>query len=150
MTNYQYDTFKTESQGNNFVEYNEFYLKDFNFLPSLEVLAYREGNEEEASILSEIIPEELKDTINFSNGEAFPISMEKLKSFIEPVIKFRQRTAGETSYMTVPLRNCMEEDFESRGYTFEDDLAREKMKQRLCPNMEEMGEYLKLKNGYTN
>ena len=69
---------------------------------------------------------------------SFPIDMEKLETFIEPTIKFRQIIEGVVSYIDEPLRRCTAEDFESRGYVFGHDYDRRKAAYRFCPNWERL------------
>ena len=75
--------------------------------------------------------------------------MEKLSTFVEPVIKFRTNIEGETSYINEPMRRCTPEDFESRGVVFLHEEERVKHSYRLCPNWERL-EFLSAKNSYTN
>lgn len=79
----------------------------------------------------------------------FPISLEKLQTYIVPMINFRQILNGQTSYILEPMRRCTPEDFEKRGYVWKSEKDKKIAGYRFCPNFERM-ESLKVKNGYTN
>ena len=49
---------------------------------------------------------------------SFPMDLQKLKSFVVPVLNVRAIVEGKTSYIVEPLRRCTEEDFTSRGHIF--------------------------------
>ena len=49
-----------------------------------------------------------------------------------------------------PLRQCITEDFERKGFFPKNDKYRESMLQRLCPDMEQISEQLKIRNGYNS
>ena len=77
------------------------------------------------------------------------MDMEKLQTFVEPVIKFSRRIEGVTSYIVEPMRRCTPEDFERRGAVFVHEEERVAHSYRLCPNWERL-DFLSAKNGYSN
>jgi hypothetical protein len=66
------------------------------------------------------------------------MDMEKLETFIQPVIRFRSRVEGVTKYINEPMRRCTPEDFEQRGLSFAHEEDRVKYSYRLCPNWERL------------
>jgi hypothetical protein len=92
-----------------------------------------------------------KDKEEFKENwySSFPIELDELMNYIEPVINFRKIIDGQSTYIAEHLRRCTVEDFESRGYKFKNEIDKKFVTYRFCPPMELM-EYLMLKNDYSN
>jgi hypothetical protein len=76
--------------------------------------------------------------------------LEKLRTFVEIEISYREDLNGETKFTTQPLRYCTSEDYISKGYKFVSEKDKEEKTLRLCPDMEKMRDFFKIKNGYSN
>ena len=76
--------------------------------------------------------------------------MAKLQEYIDIVIAFRQRSDGNSKYISTSLRKCTSKDFEERGISFQSESEKKDKLMRLCPDMEKMESFFRIKNGYTN
>lgn len=125
-------------------------MSDFNFMPSLEIQSYGEKNPDPA-LAFDIAEISSVSENSYENGwySSFPIDIEKLMQYIEPVVNYRIIEDGETYYISEPLKLCTVEDFERKGFEFGSEKIKNDATNRLCPNYEKM-EYLKAKNGYIN
>lgn len=152
MESFVNDSYKSETITNSMKEWAEFKMNDYNFMPTIEIMQY--GDIDKTGENSFKIKDIMDDSVEVTQDDsgwysAFPMDMDKISTFIEPTINFRQIVDGATSYISEPMRRCRAEDFESRGYVFKTEKDRLLATYRLCPNWERL-DFLKVKNDYTN
>ena len=149
MESYENDIYKSEVITNAMKEYAELKILDYNFMPTIEILPNGDIHQDDLFTLADL--QSSNEVYKTEDGmyKVFPMDVEKLQNFVEPVIKFHRRIESVSSYIVEPMRRCTPEDFERRGHVFIHEQERVAHSYRLCPNWERL-DFLSAKNGYSN
>ena len=114
--------------------YNETIIKDYHFLPSIEMtnmVTYSTGG---------------KQGIILEDGT---IDLEELNKYIHLVVNINDRHYDYKINHIRKLRNCKPEDFINAGHTDKKRISK-KILWRLCPDIPYDDEIYRLKNSYTD
>ena len=119
---------------------NEFFMKDFDFLPSYE--------------LNDVDDQKKKMLVNkgvmYQNQEGvMSFNLTQLNKYITFNVLIRHRHLQGDKFIRGSFKKCSVQQFIDNGYTPSKD-EESIIKERLCPDMEHLGDFYKIKNGYTN
>ena len=77
------------------------------------------------------------------------VNVEKLNKYIKFVLKIRVREEGKTHIYRSLMTRCTPEMYEQRNYN-QNETSTFRFDRRLCPEVDAIKDFWKLKNGYSN
>ena len=152
MTSVREEKFVNQHSANDFTELNEIWMKDYNFLPSIEIRLVNNtkenwsviDNDEEIDLFDKPL---LKQKLQGNNPN---VDLNKLSKYVRFSLNVRTLIQGEKSTIFKgSLRKCRIDDFESRSYKV-DEITKQSIHLRLCPDMEQLSDIMRVKNKYDN
>lgn len=142
------DNFSSQTVVNKFEEdSNDLRLFDFNFLPSMNIKTLSSTDEE----FDEFKAHPSSEVYNFDNEDPTlsNFNYDKLDRYIKFYVKTRVRIKGVETHYRSKMIPCDLKQFKDNNFD-PDEITKQKLIQRVCPDLEFMQDYWRIKNSYTN